>query len=523
MEKYSTSMLNDSYKKNESIENISSGNRVAMDEENESNFMTNINLSSPKPSELNQAIKYGNNIDHGHGSINHNERLVESPIVETPISNTFLNINHNIALPIPDGAPTNDRMEVFLGFIFLLSNVLSESLQLPSRLFFLNHYTKENSSNILAILWDCILTDCTVLVISLSVKIMLCIFMSVRRPSLTSPSTTRALKGLLRIDFDVTRSSWYRMIVRAINSAANGTSASTGSSPSSQNPVSVTSNSTPFHNNHHSNDDIESNLPSTPLLTGRTSTTATPDNNAANSSIPSYLNMIGLVHRTASGNNNNNANGTGNIENNSNHSTSSSVNMNHNNNNHNSFTFTSHSNPLISDDDDENDSQEGQEPSSIYLLKLKRCDLIDISFLVYRTILPFPVWFTYFDQGMGRTMLPFLYTFFKIIDLRWKIGGALEAAKYYYGNKLEFGHYATSEEMIIFSRDHNHSSECPICYEVPPHPVLLECNHNFCELCITEWLHKEKTCPVCRQEVKFTSNKLRSIKEEATSRYPLVI
>lgn len=42
---------------------------------------------------------------------------------------------------------------------------------------------------------------------------------------------------------------------------------------------------------------------------------------------------------------------------------------------------------------------------------------------------------------------------------------------------------------------------CPICYEKYANPVLLQCKHIFCEACITIWLDREQTCPLCRAKI----------------------
>lgn len=74
----------------------------------------------------------------------------------------------------------------------------------------------------------------------------------------------------------------------------------------------------------------------------------------------------------------------------------------------------------------------------------------------------------------------------------------------------EFGHHSTEAEMAA-----NPSYDCPICYESPKQGVTLPCSHIFCELCIVEWLDKERTCPVCRAQVEFESTAYSNLKRDA--------
>lgn len=43
--------------------------------------------------------------------------------------------------------------------------------------------------------------------------------------------------------------------------------------------------------------------------------------------------------------------------------------------------------------------------------------------------------------------------------------------------------------------------QCPICHDNFNSPVLLECNHIFCELCVGTWFDREQTCPLCRAKI----------------------
>lgn len=42
----------------------------------------------------------------------------------------------------------------------------------------------------------------------------------------------------------------------------------------------------------------------------------------------------------------------------------------------------------------------------------------------------------------------------------------------------------------------------PCLQEAMTKPLQLACDHTFCEACITEWLEREPTCPMCRSKVK---------------------
>jgi len=46
-------------------------------------------------------------------------------------------------------------------------------------------------------------------------------------------------------------------------------------------------------------------------------------------------------------------------------------------------------------------------------------------------------------------------------------------------------------------------NECPICYEDLVNYVKLECNHNFCLECHSDFIiNKYTKCPICRNNIK---------------------
>lgn len=56
----------------------------------------------------------------------------------------------------------------------------------------------------------------------------------------------------------------------------------------------------------------------------------------------------------------------------------------------------------------------------------------------------------------------------------------------------------------------NCNKECHICLDPIRTPRKLICDHMYCDTCITTWLAKNKTCPVCRKDLE----ELLSLKNE---------
>ena len=42
---------------------------------------------------------------------------------------------------------------------------------------------------------------------------------------------------------------------------------------------------------------------------------------------------------------------------------------------------------------------------------------------------------------------------------------------------------------------------CEICFDQQME-IALACGHSFCDRCISDWVLRQTTCPMCRQEVK---------------------
>ena len=58
-----------------------------------------------------------------------------------------------------------------------------------------------------------------------------------------------------------------------------------------------------------------------------------------------------------------------------------------------------------------------------------------------------------------------------------------------------FGVTPTKEQINVAG------NQCPICHDAYNSPIMLDCNHIFCELCVGTWFDREQTCPLCRAKV----------------------
>ncbi|XP_054986119.1 E3 ubiquitin-protein ligase RNFT1 [Sorex araneus] len=134
----------------------------------------------------------------------------------------------------------------------------------------------------------------------------------------------------------------------------------------------------------------------------------------------------------------------------------------------------------------------------------------------YRTFVPMPVWFRY------------LVNYGEFGDMtRWSLG-ILLALLYLILKLLNcFGHLRTFRRVlrVFFTRpsygvaaSKRQCSDvddiCSICQAEFQKPILLICQHIFCEECISIWFTREKTCPLCRTVI---SDHINKWKDGATS------
>ncbi|KAH7515130.1 uncharacterized protein LOC107431414 [Ziziphus jujuba] len=126
--------------------------------------------------------------------------------------------------------------------------------------------------------------------------------------------------------------------------------------------------------------------------------------------------------------------------------------------------------------------------------------LVEYLLLLYRALLPTPVWYRFFLNkeygGLFSSLMTGLYLTFKLTAVVEKVQSFFAALKALSRKEVHYGAYATSEQV-------NAAGDlCAICQEKMHTPILLRCKHIFCEDCVSEWFERERTCPLCRALVK---------------------
>ncbi|KAK9075399.1 hypothetical protein SSX86_003722 [Deinandra increscens subsp. villosa] len=139
--------------------------------------------------------------------------------------------------------------------------------------------------------------------------------------------------------------------------------------------------------------------------------------------------------------------------------------------------------------------------------------LVEYALLLYRAFLPAPVWYRFFlnkEYGsLFSSLITGLYLTFKLTSVVGKVGSFYAAFKALSRKEMHYGSYATSEQVS------EAGDMCAICQEKMQAPILLCCNHIFCEDCVSEWFERERTCPLCRALVRPAD--IRSFGDGSTS------
>ncbi|XP_047308453.1 E3 ubiquitin-protein ligase RNFT1-like [Impatiens glandulifera] len=139
--------------------------------------------------------------------------------------------------------------------------------------------------------------------------------------------------------------------------------------------------------------------------------------------------------------------------------------------------------------------------------------LVEYTILLYRALLPAPIWYRFFlDKEYGSlfsSLMTGLYLTFKLTSIVEKVQCFFTALKALSHKEIHYGSYATMEQVNAVG------DLCTICQEKMHAPIMLRCKHIFCEDCVSEWFERERTCPLCRALVKAAD--LRSFGDGSTT------
>lgn len=134
----------------------------------------------------------------------------------------------------------------------------------------------------------------------------------------------------------------------------------------------------------------------------------------------------------------------------------------------------------------------------------------------YRKIVPIPVWFRYLaslreqENALRWTLsvlLALLYLILKLLSFFAHLKHFRQVLRVFY-SQPSYG-MAASKRQCADTDD-----ICSICQAEFQKPVVLICQHIFCEECITLWFNREKSCPLCRTVI---SDHINKWKDGATS------
>ncbi|XP_006265702.2 E3 ubiquitin-protein ligase RNFT1 [Alligator mississippiensis] len=134
----------------------------------------------------------------------------------------------------------------------------------------------------------------------------------------------------------------------------------------------------------------------------------------------------------------------------------------------------------------------------------------------YRMFVPIPVWFRYLigyrelDGLLGWSfgvLLGLLYLILKLLSFFGQLRNFRQVLRIFF-TRPRYG--VTASKRQCSEAD----DICAICQAEFQKPILLICQHIFCEECISLWFNREKICPLCRTVISDHVNKW---KDGATS------
>ncbi|XP_009090473.1 RING finger and transmembrane domain-containing protein 2 [Serinus canaria] len=132
---------------------------------------------------------------------------------------------------------------------------------------------------------------------------------------------------------------------------------------------------------------------------------------------------------------------------------------------------------------------------------------------LFRSLVPIQLWYKYImgddpssSYFLGGILI-IMYSLCKSFDICGRVGSVRKALKVLCTPQT-YGVRATSQQCT------EAGDICAICQAEFREPLILLCQHVFCEECLCLWFDREKTCPLCRS---VTVETLRCWKDGTTS------
>lgn len=126
--------------------------------------------------------------------------------------------------------------------------------------------------------------------------------------------------------------------------------------------------------------------------------------------------------------------------------------------------------------------------------------VVEATSQLYRCVAPVQPWLYYlFETYQGPEKIvgiffSVMYTMSKGSDLLSRLK-LFRTAVWKLFQNVSLG-VSPSKEQLIAS-----GGICAICHEEYTTPVRLHCKHIFCETCVSTWLDREQSCPLCRASI----------------------
>lgn len=136
----------------------------------------------------------------------------------------------------------------------------------------------------------------------------------------------------------------------------------------------------------------------------------------------------------------------------------------------------------------------------------------------YRTLVPTPLWVRYLSNplltgAVFAVLITAVYLMIKGGILFTSIRGLYRAVIMFLQDQL-YGRPPSSEEL-----EELNAHQCAICQDDFSRPLLLPCQHIFCENCVLQWFDRQNTCPLCRSAIENYAPKWR---DGSTATWPQI-